>query len=76
MKEARVDCDVVQALLYDQTAQLNRLPTTSSGNIYGSTFPNSPGWTYIVSGTNIGGRSRFFLNKLFLRNESSNLGLI
>ena len=26
-------------------------------NHYSSTFPNSPGWTNIVSGTNIGGRS-------------------
>ena len=42
------DWGVVEVLQYDQITQFTRLPATSSGNIYGSTFPNSPGWTNIV----------------------------
>ena len=33
----------VQALQNDQVAQDTRLPATTTGNIYGPTFPNSPG---------------------------------
>jgi len=46
----------VQALQYDQTSQLTRLPATISGNFYGTTFPNSPGCTNIVRDTNIEGQ--------------------
>lgn len=62
-----MDLLALQALQYDQTSQFTRLPSTSSGNIYGSTSPNSPDWTHIVSCTNIGGRSQMLLVTLAAR---------
>jgi hypothetical protein len=62
-----MDLLALQALQYDQTAHFTRLPATSSGNIYVSTFPNSPGLTHIVRGTNIGGRSQMLLVTLAKR---------
>jgi len=38
------------------------MEATNPGNIYGSTFPNSPGWTNILSGTNLGGQISTRLN--------------
>jgi hypothetical protein len=46
-----------KSLQHDQTIQLIGLQTARSSHCRDSTFPNSPGWTNVVSVTNIEDRS-------------------